>query len=126
MLEKDFQKKFSKWISSDKHFIKNSYVYELKSVEDTFYITQWVKKSPHQLRGLLSAKDGIGFKLSDADPRIKPFDGFFVRGDAYLIILFNTRKIVKFFTPESIMHKTKVTADDESVYTIDYIGELLS
>lgn len=119
MLEKAFQTKFTKWQNSKEHFIDHSYAYELKSVEDTFYLNTWKTKYSHQLKGLLWAENGIGFKLSDADPRMKPFDGFFTKGAAYLVIYFYKENIIKFFKPMQIINLTKLTKDTPSEYTLN-------
>ena len=92
-LEAAFQTEFKKILENNPDLFPSSAAFELKKTDGgTFNVKDWCKKQPHQLRSLLQAKSssGIYFKLSDLDPREKPFDCILMRNcPSYLVIWWN-------------------------------------
>jgi hypothetical protein len=85
MLEKDIQTLFNKWLAANwrwwDHNNGGSSAFELKLVKHPDKSFNFKKLEKHQENGLLMAKEMVIWKLSDADPRQKPFDSF-VLGEA--------------------------------------------
>jgi len=96
MIESQFQPKFMKWFLHEDNRFADQAVFEPKAVKGgTFNIKQWRKKQPHQYLRLRDAagEKGVFWKISDTDPRTKPFDCFFVSNvPAYLVIWFDKYK----------------------------------
>lgn len=93
MLEKKFQTLFYGWLKQNPP--TKSAAHELKSVKgSTFNLSQWVKKSPHQARSLMLAKNKWMYhKISDQSMGTKPFDSFVMCGaDAFLVVWFDAEK----------------------------------
>lgn len=86
--EKFFQTAFKNWL--EKNPPKTTEVHELKLVRSgNFQINTWLKKNPHQARGLMeSKKDGCYHKLSDMSMNLKPFDSFFITGAVSLLVIY--------------------------------------
>ena len=102
MIESQFQTKFMHWFlyTDDDGYQPNRMadqaVWEPKVTKGgTFNIKQWRLKQPHQYLRLRDAagEKGVFWKISDADPRQKPWDCFFVANvPAYLVIWFDKYK----------------------------------
>jgi len=93
--EAGFQVKFKHWLEANQP--KTSAAYELKYVESgNFPIAQWIKKQPHQLRGLLNSSvpgKMCYHKISDMSAGQSPFDCFvLVEAEAYLVVFFKEHK----------------------------------
>ncbi len=94
MKEREFATKVNKWLREQRK--KGEMLYPL-AIE--YKIVNAPKKSisfvgdfqPQQIPALKQAKDGcIYHKLSDLDPRVKPFDAIQIcHSYAYIVILFN-------------------------------------
>ena len=86
MIESKIQTKFAQYLLQTRKY----FYYELKRAScGRFYYRDIAE---HQINGLLSAQEhGLVWKLSDADPRQKPFDGFSAPPmNAYVCIAFDT------------------------------------
>jgi hypothetical protein len=90
MKEAQFQTKFTRWA---RHHFKKSTATELKVARGgRFYIKQ-VK--PHQVRNLYNTKHkGIYKKIPDVGYDQKLFDGFFLKGDALVVVMYEDTKNV--------------------------------
>ena len=110
MRESDFGAKFQRWWQVNK--LHNVAAFEYKVTKtNTFNLTQWHKKQPLQYINLMKATtdEGVIWKISDTDPREKPFDGFFISNSpAYLVIWFHMKR--RFF-----MVPVKMIPDQTSV-----------
>lgn len=83
MKEKDLQTKFTRWMKEN----KQPGAYELKICKKTSIPFSDVKE--HQVNALVKAQTiGIAHKISDFSPGAKPFDCFFLRAPAYVVIGF--------------------------------------
>lgn len=89
-LEAKFQTWFGKILMDNPDRFTQGAAFELKQTKGgTYNVKQWCKKQPHQVRGCLEAnsRKGVYFKLSDLDPRAKPFDCVLFRNSpAFLVI----------------------------------------
>lgn len=88
--EAEFSIKFKQWIEINPQ--KKTCVYELKITHsESFQLSQWVKKHPHQYINLLKSKyENVYHKISDQSSGQKPFDSFCVsNAEAYLVIFFS-------------------------------------
>jgi hypothetical protein len=84
MNERNFQTKFTRWA---RHNLKKTTATELKVVRGGRYYLKQLKE--HQLRNLFNTKHkGIYFKIADVGPAQKPWDGAFIKGDAWVVIHF--------------------------------------
>lgn len=104
MLEKDFGAKFQNWwcYKEDGEYINrfcDQAAFEYKVTNGgTFNLNTWRKKEPQQEVELANAsgEEGIIWKISDTDPRTKPFDAFFLSNTpSFIVLWFN--KYEKFF-----------------------------
>jgi len=87
MTEADFQTKFTRWA---KYNLPCSTACELKIAKTGSIPFSDVKE--HQIRGLLSVKNGgFVYKIPDVGFAQKPFDFFTLRGDAFVVIQFYKR-----------------------------------
>jgi len=93
MLEKHFQSKFMHWFLANRQHFKDNVVFEPKvTLGGTFNLRTWRKKQPLQYVRLMDANTdkGVFWKISDLDPRTKPWDCFFIsNAPAYLVIYFD-------------------------------------
>lgn len=90
-VEAKFQTWFGKELEKNPEKYPVSAAFELKQTPGgTFNVKGWVKKYSHQPRGLLNANsvNGVYFKLSDADPRAKPFDCILMRESPAFLVIF--------------------------------------
>lgn len=94
MVEKDFQRKFSKWIKYQ-HF--STTAFELKLTKGGRLPFSAVQD--HQVRNLLSAKHGkLSYKIPDAGYDLKPFDCFVIQGaQSYVVVMFYERGEKEFY-----------------------------
>jgi len=104
MLETTFGAKFQNWWN---HKIDGEYInricdqaaFEYKVTEGgTFNLNTWRKKESQQEVELTKAsgEEGVIWKISDTDPRSKPFDAFFLsKVPSFLVLWFD--KYEKFF-----------------------------
>jgi hypothetical protein len=94
MIESQFQTKFMHWFLADK--FAPEVVFEPKVTKgNTFNLKQWRKKQPLQYLRLMDAATDVGvfWKISDTDPRVKPWDCFFVSNvPSFLVIWFDKQK----------------------------------
>lgn len=94
MQESDFGAKFQNWWEVNKFHTVAVFEYKVTKT-GTYNLTQWHKKQPHQYINLLKAttSEGVIWKISDLDPRAKPFDGFFIsESPAFLVVWFHKWK----------------------------------
>ena len=93
MIESTFQTKFMHWFLHEENRFVDQVVFEPKVTKtNTFNLTQWRKKQPLQYVRLKDAagEKGVFWKISDTDPRTKPWDCFFVANvPAFLVIYFD-------------------------------------
>jgi len=101
MKETDFGAKFQNWWN-----FKESGVYINRTCDKaafeykvtkggTFNLNSWRKCEPQQEVELTKAsgEEGVIWKISDTDPRTKPFDAFFLSNSpAFLVIWFEKHK----------------------------------
>ena len=97
MLETDFGAKFQKWwnLKIDGHYVNrfcDQAAFEYKVTKSgTFNLNNWRKREPQQEVELTKAsgEEGVLWKISDTDPRAKPFDAFFLSNvPSFLVIWF--------------------------------------
>jgi len=97
MIESAFGTKFQNWWKRNKTSDCAAFEYKVTN-GGTYNLSTWRRKQGHQEAGLkkVDSNTGVIFKLSDLDPRSKPFDAFYIsNAPAYLVIWFNKYK--KFF-----------------------------
>lgn len=104
MLESEFQSRFKKWFYENKPNTSCALEYK-KTDGDTFNLSLWEKKEPHQIRNLLDScgQNGCYHKISDQSMGTKPFDAFFLcNAEAYLIVYFNKHKMFCMYTAKEV------------------------
>ena len=93
MIESAFQTKFMHWFLHSDNRFADSAVFEPKVTKtNTFNLKQWRKKQPLQYVRLkdASGEKGVFWKISDTDPRTKPWDCFFISNSpSYLVVYFD-------------------------------------
>lgn len=125
MKESEFQTLFTRWA---KHNLTTSTATELKITNtDRFYIRNL---ADHQRRNLLNTKHhGIYYKIPDVGFDQKPYDGFFIKGDAYVCIMFfKPRTPKKFYAidiDEFVKIKTPSITEDDASKIATLVGDLL-
>ena len=94
MIESAFGTKFQNWWKRNKTSDCAAFEYKVTN-GGTYNLNTWRRKQGHQEAGLRKVDSDVGliFKLSDLDPRSKPFDAFYMSNSpAYLVIWFNKHK----------------------------------
>ena len=93
MAEKDFQSAFTRWMQYN---VSVPAAFELKLSRGTSLPFDAVQ--PHQELALKKTKDrGICYKIPDGTVAQKPFDCFYLKGEAYVVIMFYKRGQKEFF-----------------------------
>lgn len=128
MKERDFQTQWHHYLEANPP--KTPEVYELKLCKTNRFDFSRVKK--HQIDGLLKAKTGMFYKISDNLPVFggnihmrftakKPYDCLWIKSDAYLCVMFyipRKRKVVvkidieDFIIWKDIFEKKSATFDE--------------
>jgi prophage antirepressor-like protein len=94
MQEADFGAKFQTWWATNKPCPVAALEYKVTKT-NTFNLTQWHKKQPQQYVELVKAttSEGVMWKISDLDPRTKPFDAFFIsESPAFLVVWYHRQR----------------------------------
>lgn len=94
MSEADFQTKFTRWA---KYNLKTNTACELKVAKEGQSLPFSAVKD-HQILALSIVKNnGLGYKIPDAGYDQKPFDYFFIHGEAYVVVMYCKRNQKEFF-----------------------------
>ena len=101
MLETTFGAKFQNWwnIKENGKYINRickqaSFEYKVTK-GGTYNLNTWRKEQPHQEIELRKARseEGVMWKISDLDPRTKPFDAFFIsESPAFLVVWYHRQR----------------------------------
>lgn len=97
MNEAAFSAKFQNWWNTKENGMYPNRLCDCATFEykvtkgGTFNLNEWRKREPQQEVELTKSSnpEGVIWKISDTDPRVKPFDAFFISNSrAFLIIWF--------------------------------------
>lgn len=120
MLETEFGARFQYWWNYKENGeylnrICDQAAFEYKvTAGGTFNLKTWRKKEPQQEVELTKAsgEEGVLWKISDTDPRTKPFDAFFVSNvPSFLVLWFEKHKVFFIISVLEIPEKGSISFD---------------
>jgi penicillin-binding protein-related factor A (putative recombinase) len=119
MKEKSLYPKLSQIVSKNCQFFGSS-AFELKVAhKDKYYLKQL---EPHQLRALRMVRlNGVYHKISDESRVSKPFDSFLLKGNAYVVIYFDTSRKFYFIPIDSYTKITSPVIDEAICESIAFL-----